>query len=374
WTEAIEESGLSWQKLTEERSAQLPLDQPLPWDHINTGIDKEWLKTEWQRSQSAITIEDCSFDSCSRCGVCGPEFGHNIIVPPLPIPAFVGESAPNQQRVQRLRVWFGKLGDMALISHLDLVRLLDRAMRRAGLPISFSGGFHPTPRIAIASALSLGVTSSGEILDIELTEKLELSEFQARLAEKLPVGLPLYQVTEIEINSPAVNHLLDQAEYLITVAMQKQVSDKPDTQEAENTENTEMISESLIQPLWQDWINDILNQTSIIWQQRTKSGKIKTVNLREILANLEFVGYATDIDVSLDKTSAENIIKAEDVTEETAKQIAVLRYVGSYKQEGGLLKPEHITYMLEQVVNQKNLAYPLEFQLLHIHRTKLYLQ
>ncbi|MGL5508653.1 MAG: TIGR03936 family radical SAM-associated protein, partial [Microcoleaceae cyanobacterium] len=347
---------------------------PLPWDHINTGIDKEWLKTEWQRSQSAITIEDCSFDSCSRCGVCGPEFGHNIIVPPLPIPAFVGESAPNQQRVQRLRVWFGKLGDMALISHLDLVRLLDRAMRRAGLPISFSGGFHPTPRIAIASALSLGVTSSGEILDIELTEKLELSEFQARLAEKLPVGLPLYQVTEIEINSPAVNHLLDQAEYLITVAMQKQVSDKPDTQEAENTENTEMISESLIQPLWQDWINDILNQTSIIWQQRTKSGKIKTVNLREILANLEFVGYATDIDVSLDKTSAENIIKAEDVTEETAKQIAVLRYVGSYKQEGGLLKPEHITYMLEQVVNQKNLAYPLEFQLLHIHRTKLYLQ
>ena len=371
WTEAIEESGLSWQKLTEERSAQLPLDQPLPWDHINTGIDKEWLKTEWERSQSAITIEDCSFDSCSRCGVCGPEFGHNIIVPPPAIPAFLGESAPNQQRVQRLRVWFGKLGDMALISHLDLVRLLDRAMRRAGLPISFSGGFHPTPRIAIASALSLGATSSGEILDVELTEKLELSEFQARLAEKLPVGLPLYQVTEIEINSPAVNHLLDQAEYLITVAVQEQVSDKPSVQEPENTENTGIISESLVEPLWQDWMNNILNQTSIIWQQRTKSGKTKTLNLRELLSNLEFVRYATNNDVSLDQISAGNI---EDVIPETSKQIAVLRYVGSYKQEGGLLKPEHIIYMLEQVANQGNLAHPLEFQLLHIHRTKLYLQ
>ena len=280
-------------------------------------------------------------------------------------------ASSNQQRVQRLRVWFGKLGDMALISHLDLVRLLDRAMRRAGLPISFSGGFHPTPRIAIASALSLGATSSGEILDIELTEKLELSEFQARLAEKLPVGLPLYQVTEIEINSPAVNHLLDQAEYLITVAMPEQVSEKPSAQESENTENTGIISKSFVEPLWQDWINDILNQTSIIWQQRTKSGKTKTLNLRELLSNLEFVRYATSTDVSLDQISAGN---TEDVIPETSKQIAVLRYVGSYKQEGGLLKPEHIIYMLEQVANQGNLAHPLEFQLLHIHRTKLYLQ
>ena len=95
-----------------------------------------------------------------------------MIEPPA-IPQFAGEFVPNTTKAQRLRVWFGKQGDMALVSHLDLMRLFDRVMRRAGLPIAFTGGFHPNPRISLASALALGATSSGEIVDFELTQPVD---------------------------------------------------------------------------------------------------------------------------------------------------------------------------------------------------------
>ena len=210
WGQAIAESGLDWkyrlvengewnlmaeaQSLSETELTQNSklktqnselLDTPLPWDHIDTGIDKQWLKSDLQRALMAATVPDCSFDSCSHCGVCGPDFGHNVVIEPLPIPGNLwGILLPNQTKSQRLRVWFGKLGNMALVSHLDLVRLFDRAVRRAGLPVTYTGGFHPSPRISIAQALSLGATSQGEIVDFELTELVEPEIFQSPAGPK----------------------------------------------------------------------------------------------------------------------------------------------------------------------------------------------
>ncbi len=156
WTTAIAEAELDWKyrqvengewnifSSPEDSSSPLPsLNTPLPWDHIDTGIDKKWLQLDLQRALEAAIVPDCSFDGCSHCGVCGTDFGHNIVITPPKIPQFAGEFVPNTTKVQRLRVWFGKLGDMALVSHLDLMRLFDRVMRRAALPIAFSGGFHP---------------------------------------------------------------------------------------------------------------------------------------------------------------------------------------------------------------------------------------
>ncbi|MGK7916511.1 MAG: TIGR03960 family B12-binding radical SAM protein, partial [Prochloraceae cyanobacterium] len=177
WEQAIAEAGLTWkyrqveqgewnvfegrgQKRrvvdTSVQESETNLDNALPWDHLNTGIDKEWLKQDLAKALQAATVPDCAFDGCSHCGVCGTDFGHNIVVPPPAIPKFEGHFQPLQQREQKIRVWFGKQGNMRLLSHLDLVRLFDRAIRRASLPISFTGGYHPGPRIAIANALSLG--------------------------------------------------------------------------------------------------------------------------------------------------------------------------------------------------------------------------
>ena len=367
WGEAIAQAGLDWKyrqvengewnlfSASEEDSKGdkaetgklLPnsqsLDAPLPWDHIDTGIDKKWLKEDLQRALEAAVVPDCSFEGCSHCGVCGTDFGHNIVIEPPDIPDFAGEFVPNTAKNQRLRVWFGKQGDMALLSHLDLLRLFDRVVRRASLPVAYTGGFHPSPRIAVASALALGATSSGEIVDFELTEPIDVAAFHQKLAQELPQDIPIYRVEQVDLKAPAANKLLEKAEYLITVTAPAEVT--------------------LAQ--WQAWIDAITTQDEILCEQTTKSGKTKIVNLRSLLFELELVSTNND----------------------EAESTAVLRYLGSCRQDGFLLRPEQILSMLEmiagEVPNPGSQPTPqvdaevsinfTKFHLSHIHRNQLLL-
>ncbi|HEY9894730.1 MAG TPA: TIGR03936 family radical SAM-associated protein, partial [Candidatus Sericytochromatia bacterium] len=345
WTQAIAESGLDWKYRQVENgewnifgtneasihpSSSIPhpsLEVPLPWDHLDTGIDKQWLKEDLQRALQAAIVPDCSFDGCSHCGVCSTDFGHNVVVAPPALPPFAGQFVPNQQRAQRLRVWLGKHGEMALVSHLDLIRLFDRVVRRAALPITFTGGFHPGPRIIPASALPLGVTSAGEIVDFELTEVMDLAIFRSKLEAQLPAEIPIYHVETVPISSPAGTQLLEKAEYLITVGIVQ--PDEPAT------------IQSLTLSTWQEWIDTIQASDALWFQHTTKGGKTQDINLRDRLFDLKIEALVSDTSI-------------------------VLRYLGSYRNDGTLLRPDHVLYMLEQVSQQ-------ELQLLHIHRERLLL-
>lgn len=326
WERAIAEADLTWKYRQVENgewnlfqsdnaTVEDATDAPLPWDHLNTGIDKQWLKEDLKRALEAATVPDCAFEGCSHCGVCGTDFGHNIVVQPPEIPQFEGHFKPNQNKEQKIRMWFGKVGEMGLISHLDLVRLFDRAIRRAALPISFTGGYHPGPKIAIANALSLGITSNGEIVDFELTEDMDVEEFRNRLSAQLPANIPIYQVEDIDLKSPNASRLMDKAEYLIAV----KAADNPN---------------------WQQWIDAIDNSQEILWEKFTKSGKKQVINLRDRL-------------FALSLESADN-------------NIAVIRFTGSCRNDGTNLSPDNLVYMLEKVASK-------EFQLLNIHRQQLIL-
>lgn len=333
WTQAIEEAGLTWkyrQLETGEWNLFHPLDSintahdlegPLPWDHLDTGIDKQWLQADLKRALEAMTVPDCSFASCSHCGVCGPDFGHNIVVPPPPIPPFAGHFVPVPTSAQRLRVRFGKLGEIALIGHLDLIKLFDRALRRANLPIAFTGGYHPGPKIAPASALSLGITSEGELVDFELVQSVDPQKFQQQLAAQLPEEIPLYEVAEVPLKSPAVSQLLEAAAYILTISSPVSYS----------------------QEQWQTWIQAILSQDSWLWETTSKSGKPKTINLRERLFHLELIDIVPD----------HNRVR--------------VRYEGSCRHDGTLLRPDGVIWMLEQVASS-------ELHLDQIHRSQLILR
>ena len=330
WSQAIAEADLTWKyRQVEEGEWNIFLDAdtatsiadatdaPLPWDHINTGIDKQWLKDDLQRALDAATVPDCAYEGCSHCGVCGTDFGHNIVVKPPAIPKFAGHYKPNQHKEQKIRMWFGKVAEMGLISHLDLVRLFDRAIRRAALPISFTGGYHPGPKISIANALSLGITSSGEIVDFELTEDIDVEEFRTRLAVQLPENIPIYKVEDVDIKSLNASRLMDKAEYLITV---------------QSEEDTEAA--------WDRWIDAIKNSQEILWEKFTKSGNKKVVNLCDRLFSLSL--------------------------ESTQDNKAVIRFTGSCRNDGTNLSTDNLVYMLEQVAR-------IEVQLLSVHRQQLIL-
>ncbi|BEV35953.1 TIGR03960 family B12-binding radical SAM protein [Synechococcus sp. M16CYN] len=217
WTSAIADAGLngkyrelevgSWSAVNalDQEDLEAFCRQPLPWDHIDTGVDKTWLLEDLRRALTATIVPDCSFEGCSSCGVCGSEFGHNVVVSPPEVPRQVPRQAPLNSRICRLRIQFTKTGPMALLSHLDLIRTLERILRRSGLPISFTGGFHPLPRIQIALALPLGVEAGGEWMDLEFTESLAPAQLKERLRPLLPEGLSLLSVLEVPISGPSLS-------------------------------------------------------------------------------------------------------------------------------------------------------------------------
>ncbi|KAI9132534.1 TIGR03960 family B12-binding radical SAM protein [Acaryochloris sp. CCMEE 5410] len=339
WTDAIAEANLTWKyrqveqgewnlfdgsspdqdtSLQPSHHPLQSLNVPLPWDHLDTGIDKQWLQDDLKRALEAATVPDCSFEGCSHCGVCSVDFGHNVVVPPQPIPTFDGNFVPNQERVQRIRVWFGKQGDMALVSHLDLLRLFDRIVRRSHIPIAYTGGFHPSPRIAPANALMLGATSSGEIVDFELTECVSLETFRQTLDTFLPSDIPIYNAEVIDLKAPSATQAVGQAEYSLTV--------------------TASNNSSLEAEQWQIWLDQILETKEILFEQTTKSGKQKVVNLRDRLFSLN--------------------LGTDNPTQ--------INYIGSCRNDGTILRPEHLMFMLEHISGKPII-------LTQIHRRQLIL-
>jgi radical SAM-linked protein len=316
---------------------------PLPWDHLDTGIDKRWLAEDLQRALAEATVPDCSFEGCSHCGVCGVDFGHNEVVPPPPIPEFTGQFQPNPNRVQRLRVRFGKQGDLRLLSHLDLLRLFDRAIRRAALPIAYSGGYHPMPRMIPASALSLGLTSEGELMDLELTQAMDPQVALEQLQAQFPPDVPIYAVESVAPESPPVTEAVQTAQFRVQLAIVPSTA-SPDEEAPQEWQPDPAIV--------QTWITELLAQSSVEVELTSKSGKAHRVNLRERLQTLEWVGLSDRHLATQQPLETPSIL---------------LDYEGNYRNDGNLLRPEHLLMMLETIAQDRG----LELQLLHAHRLSI---
>lgn len=113
----------------------------------------------------------------------------------------------------RIRFTFSKQGALRYTGHLDLHTLLERAMRRAGLPLAYSQGFHPTPRIQLAAALPLGFSSRAEIMDIWLTENREVPQIRKDLQANLPSGIQILHAEQVADRAPALQTRVIAAEY-----------------------------------------------------------------------------------------------------------------------------------------------------------------
>jgi radical SAM-linked protein len=117
----------------------------------------------------------------------------------------------------RIRIKFEKSDEMRYTGHLDLHRAWERTFRRAKLPIAYSQGFHPQPRINLASALPLGFTSSNEMADIWLEQEIPLHEILSQLENALPPGIKLLEVKQVGEQEPALQSRVVASEYEITL-------------------------------------------------------------------------------------------------------------------------------------------------------------
>jgi len=123
--------------------------------------------------------------------------------------------------MQRLRLRFGRGEELKFLSHLDLMRLWERALRRAGLPLAYSEGFTPHPRIALAAPLSVGVTSEAELMDVFLSRWIAPDSFVAQAKKQLPQGLDLPEAWPVGLNIPSLQSQVRFAEYKVEVDTEK---------------------------------------------------------------------------------------------------------------------------------------------------------
>jgi len=200
WREAFSRVGLEMDFYTRKKR----FEEPLPWSFIETGVDPGFLWGEYQRGLGGEVSPPCSGRDCQRCGVCN---GDEIRVrggDPAKVETFGRKERRGIHKKgikQKIRLGFSKGGELRFISHLELAHLFYRASKRAELPLSYSEGFHPMPRIIFAKALPVGIESLMEVVDIELEGRMNPLEVKERLRRVLPQGIEIVEAGEVPLSS-----------------------------------------------------------------------------------------------------------------------------------------------------------------------------
>lgn len=122
-----------------------------------------------------------------------------------------------------IRAKFTKINEIKYISHLDLMRLFQRAFRRANIPVKYSEGFNPHQKLSFATALTLGVTSEGEYFDVELDRHISVDEFIERLNKCLPEGIKILKAEYIN-EKKAIMSLIRWSSYIIEMILSENIS------------------------------------------------------------------------------------------------------------------------------------------------------
>jgi radical SAM-linked protein len=162
---------------------------------------------------------------------------------------------------QRLHVTFGKLDALVYTSNLDVAKIWERVLRRADIPLLYSEGFNPRPRIALATALPLGISSECELLDVSLREVIALDGMIERLTASSPAGLRVYTIANVPIRSPSLQTRVRSSEYRIH------------------------FEDGIDAALLQDRLQTIMG-TDTVERERERKGKMVTVNIRPLVHSL----------------------------------------------------------------------------------------
>ncbi|MCD6291306.1 MAG: DUF2344 domain-containing protein [Anaerolineae bacterium] len=152
------------------------------------------------------------------------------------------------QSAQRLRITFVKGEQIRWVSHMDLVRLWERALRRAGIPMAYTQGFNPQMRIQFASALPTGCSGRAELADVWLAQGVPPETFVERLREQLPTGVKLLDAWEVDRRAPSLQSLVRSAEWQVVVDAPEVADETIERRVAEILEASEWMRERRRRP------------------------------------------------------------------------------------------------------------------------------
>ncbi len=221
WRDAFEAAGID--PLFYHRARGF--DEILPWDHLDSGVSKKFLYNEWEKSRTGERTDDCRSGKCSDCGVCDFRIIKMRLCEERPEAPFMSP-APNHEadggtntakESERIRIRFTKIGQMRLLSHLEMLNMFSRAVKRAGIPIRYSAGFHPHPKFSFATALSVGVESLAEYLDMEIEPGFGAQRVKEMLNRTLPEGMEVLESFEIPLRADSLSTIMEKVRYRVTL-------------------------------------------------------------------------------------------------------------------------------------------------------------
>jgi radical SAM-linked protein len=208
WAAAFRACGLDPQ---EYASRAYALDAELPWDQVRSGVTKEFLQKEYRRALAAEVTENCRVE-CTHCGMgCRDGGTPSLGVPPVPAAAAPAPAPPSgrppagPEMTTRIRMQFSRTGRIRFLSHLDFMTLFHRSVARARIPVSYTQGFNPHPKIAFGPALSVGMESDSEFLDIETDPFIDLLQAVKDLNSALPEGVRVLEAAAIPKKTPSLS-------------------------------------------------------------------------------------------------------------------------------------------------------------------------
>jgi radical SAM family uncharacterized protein/radical SAM-linked protein len=196
-------------------------DEVLPWDHIDCGLSRDFLLAERRKSRSGDYTPDCRGGACCHCGVCDFDrvrvrCAEKDADPPTVLPAeqlsVQGEQAVEDE-LCKIRLRVRKAGRARFVGHLEFMTLFHRAVRRAGIPVRFSAGFHPAPQISFPDALPTGVESDAEIIDLKLRQAVSAETLEAALNAELPEGFAVLHAEQVPWKTPAPSVCITETVY-----------------------------------------------------------------------------------------------------------------------------------------------------------------
>lgn len=220
WRQAAIEEDIDLDRYLRRRA----FDEPLPWDHLQVGVDADFFKQEYEKGLAEEYTPDCRNQGCRKCGICDFE---EIKPQVCPVPEEAEKWQVHKNKTVENALFdrqdgrflycfhYQRRGMSRFISHLELIQLLFRTFRRAKLPLNFSQGFNPSPKISFSPALPLGTESMCEYLIAELSTPLhDQQKWQDTVNVQLPEGL---KVTSIELYGKKNIPEKVKSDYLITI-------------------------------------------------------------------------------------------------------------------------------------------------------------
>lgn len=203
WEQTAIECGFN---IDEEAQRSYSLDANLPWDIIDAGLDKNWLKEQYNNALNAANIIPCEF-SCINCGVCKNLKTHKVLDSEYTYnKANIEQETVNKEKeTYKYRLKISKKGEIRYISHLDWQNTIIKTLYRSGLNLVFSQGFNPSPKFSLGVALPIFVESECELIDIDIYDNLSEEVLTEKLNTVLPKGINIIEAKQIEKSTPAID-------------------------------------------------------------------------------------------------------------------------------------------------------------------------